>query len=558
MSDETDKLKSCQKVVSQLFSQREERMADWKLLARYILPSRGLFPGTEGSQALTMKERNRGIVNRYATRAVERAAAGFTSGMTPEALKWVEWGLGNPALESAPGVRPWLDLVQDAVYRLLKVTGFYQAIHMGNTEIMAFACLLIFCDSSVENIARFQSCTVGTYAVAKNGEGELDTVARVVQMTPHELESRFGKERLSTTALSLLKAEPYKPINIIHLVRPRKSYDPDKLDAKNMPWESVFYEAEGASDILHEGGYHEMPYFFASWNEALSIYGSGPGDDALPDVMQLQEVETQELTAIEKMVSPPLRVPTSMKQRVKTYADAQNKFAANVDPNGVGALYNLNFQLDPLRAKAIELRQRIDDTLLASVFADMPLELRPSDMSATEYMERKRERLQIMGPLLASYEPDVLMPILTRCYGLLSRAGVIPPPPEILRISEGSTVNFTFRGPLAQSMQSDKANAVRSFLSDIMNIAQVDPKALMKVNTMNAVDELAKGAGVPGRVVRSDEEVAALEQAQAEQQAAMQEQAMGQQTVDNMIALGKVPAGEGSMMQALQQQVGGE
>lgn len=549
MSAESERLKKYKKVVEQLFAVREPMLSQWKKISRLILPQRGMYPGGSNDAKSLYTERNKEIVTRAATSALRKSAAGFTSGMTPESLPWVKWGLRDQALEEREGVRVWLDYVENSARFLLKMSGFYQAIHTANQELLSFGCMLLSMDSSPATLARFTCPTNGTYAVALNGEGALSTVARVVRYSPKQLADLFGKEALSSYTKTMLDKEPFKELDITHLVQPRDNYDPTKIDAKNMRWESVFYESDnGAQDVLHVGGYHEMPYMFASWDDGLTIYGTGPGDEALPDISQLQCVETQLLTAMDKMINPPMRVPSNFKSPINDYAGGKTAIAASVEADAFAPLYRTEPNIVPMLNKSQELVTRINDTLLASVFTDLPLELRPKDMSATEYMERKRERLQMMGPTLASYEPRVLVPVLERAYGLLDRAGVLPPVPAILAESEGAIVNFDFQSPLAQAMSATKGAATRGFLVDLVQIASMSPDVLMKVDLMQAVDEMAKGNSVPGRVIRSDDAVEALMAAKAEaeqkQQAMMEQQAMVKQLTD----VAKVPAGPDSML----------
>lgn len=552
MAETGAKLKEIKKIVAQMEAVRQPLLEQWKQLARYILPQRGLFPDTTSDAHSILESRNKEIVTRMATNAVKKAAAGFTSGMTPESLPWVKWSLRDVTLEERYGVRVWLDIVQDNVRTLLKQGGFYQAIHTFNQELLTFGHAMMFMDYSPKSLARFSCCTVGTFCVSLDADGFLDTVCRTISMPPRQIEKMFGKSSMSEQAKKLLDNNPFEPIKVMHVVRPRDNYDPEKIDSKNMPFESIFYEMDtGASDILHEGGYHEMPYMFSSWDDGLTFYGTGPGDDALPDIMQLQEMETQTLIAIDKMLNPPVRVPSNFKMKVNDYAHGKTPIPASVEPHAFSPLYQSSMDLNPVALKAQEIASRINDTLLTSIFTDMPIDLRPKDMSATEYMERKRERLQMMGPTLASYEPKVLVPILERAYGVLDRANLLPPPPQVLVESPGAVIDFSFESPLAQAMDSTKAAATKSLLMDLMQIAPIDNDVLLKVDTVQAIDELARGVGVPGRVLRSDDEVEAMKKQRAAQQAAAQQQAMQSAMVDDVTKLASVPAGEGSVIGAL-------
>ncbi|MFI3271234.1 MAG: portal protein [Pseudomonadota bacterium] len=522
-----------QELVDHLEGLRKPCEPRWRALSEWVLPTRGIYEGQDGT--IEAKSRGKKVLNREGTRSLKVAATGLTSGMTPASLPWFKWSFSNEAQNESTGAQAWLDVVEREIGNVLRTCGFYKAIHACNLEFLTFGPLLLFQDNSATKLCRFESCTVGTWAVGLNADRELDTVCRRIKMTPHQLEQRFGRDKLSTAVCTALdERRGYDQVEIIHVVMPRHHRQAGKIDAKNMPFASYMYEAVGAEDVLSESGYVEMPYFFAANEETLDTYGSGTGDDALPDIKQLQELEKQKLIGLQKSINPPIRKPVSFKHRLNIGPGGENAVSQS-ESQGIGPLYEVRIDLNSVREEINTIAGRIGQTTLAAYFADMSLELRPKGMTASEYLERKRERLQFMGPSLEAYEESVLTPVIFRTFAMLDRANLLPPPPA--QMGEVAIVDVSYISPLAQALRQTGAESARALMQDVMQLAQVDRNVLDKVDVDQAVDELARGIGAPGRMVRSDEEVVALRQARAEEQA---KQMQAQQAMQGMQSLAQM------------------
>ncbi len=525
-----------QELVDHLEGLRKPCEPRWREISEWILPTRGIYEGQDG--AVEGKSRGKKILNRETTRSLKVAATGLTSGMTPASLPWFKWSFSNEMQNESTGAQAWLDVVEREIGNVLRTCGFYKAIHACNLEFLTFGPLLLFQDNSGTKLCRFECCTIGTWAVGLNADKELDTVCRRIKMTPHQLEQRFGREKLSSTVCTMLdERRGYDQVEVIHLVRPRHTRSLGKIDAKNMPFASYMYEAVDGTELLSESGYVEMPYFFAANEETLDTYGSGAADDALPDCKQLQELEKQKLIGLQKVINPPLRKPVSFKHRLNIGPGGENAVSQS-ENQGIAPLYEVRLDLNAVREEINTITGRIAQTTLAAYFADMSLELRPKGMTASEYLERKRERLQFMGPSLEAYEESVLTPVIFRTFAMLDRANLLPPPPA--QMGEVAIVDVSYISPLAQALRQTGAESTRALMQDVMQLAQVDRNVLDKVDVDQAVDELARGIGAPGRMVRSDEEVAALREARAEAEAKQAEAQQAMQAMQGMASMAQM------------------
>lgn len=527
-------LKDVKQLVGHLESLRAKRLAQQRELGRLILPSRGLF---QSEDAESLRESN--LFNPAANRALRKAAAGMTQAITPAGNPWFRHAFLLREDREATGGNEYVDAVDNLLRTVLSAGGFYRAIHSFNKELLGFGCALLGCEESPRTVARYFCQTCGTYCVALDEDGDLDAVARRLLMTPRELARRFGEDRLSDISRQKLKKDSYDPVPVRHVVQRRAARDPERMDRSNMPWGSWWYEEGGASDFLDVGGFRAMPFFFTVWEEARGVYGTGPGDEALADQKGIEGWELRKAVGVEKMIDPVLVSQGPLKAYVDTSPGAV------IPSGGFGAdslkpLYEVNFgpAVQHVQEEINQISLRLEDVMMANIFANMSLETRPAGMTMTEYMDRRRRSAELMGPTVSSYEPRILSPVLESTFGLLDEYGLLPQPPDGL--SPFASLNVSYQSPMAQMLEQSGAVAIQSLFELAAPMLQAAPDLADKIDFEQAIDELAQRLGVPATVIRSDETVAAMRRQRAEAQAAQRQQTAEAQMLQQVAALGNV------------------
>ncbi len=160
-------------------------------------------------------------------------------------------------------------------------------------------------------------------------------------------------------------------------------------------------------------------------------------------------------------------------------------------------------KLDELRAM---VKQIFFEDLLMMGKADV-------QMSATEAQIREDQTRRLLGPNVARLHYELLNPLNHRGFRLLIRNGQIRPPPAIV-IENNAQWKFTYAGPLMRAQKADNATATERWMGSVGGAAKVLPKILNRVNEGNVALKLARDLGVDENCVRSDAEVAAIEQQQ--------------------------------------------
>lgn len=83
----------------------------------------------------------------------------------------------------------------------------------------------------------------------------------------------FGEANVGRRISKLAAEDPYMEIDIIHAVMPNDEANPYKMDNKNMPFVSVYFDPEDMSEISI-GGFEEFPYLIPRWSKSSNeVYG---------------------------------------------------------------------------------------------------------------------------------------------------------------------------------------------------------------------------------------------------------------------------------------------
>jgi hypothetical protein len=140
-------------------------------------------------------------------------------------------------------------------------------------------------------------------------------------------------------------------------------------------------------------------------------------------------------------------------------------------------------------------------------------------MTAYEVGQRIQEYIRNALPLFEPMENDYNGAICEITFDLLLRGGAFGPvdriPPEI----RGSEIQFRFESPLREAAERMKGQNLLQAKQLIAEAAPLDPMAPAMLDARTALRDALRGAGTPAKWLRSEQQVAAIEQGQKKQQA---------------------------------------
>ena len=503
--------------------------SQWNDIAELIVPRRADFINKDAP--VPGNERRSKIYDSTPVRAVSRFASGMHNILTPAAAPWFLLKPRLRALQENREVNLWLDEATPYIQEYLSrpQSNFHPAGYEYYVDLGAFGTSVMFIEDIPGSGPLFRNFPLSDCVLATDNLGQIDTVFRLHKQTAKALIEQFPPEQLSEKVTKSMEAgKPYETFDCIHVVKPWHSLKPSGLQAIEKPWVSL-HILKDEKMIMGVGGYDQFPYVCSRWSRnALEIYGRGPGGDALPDIRMLNEMEKTYLKGLQKQVDPALSLPDDgFISPLKTYPGALNFHRTGFSSADMIAELPTG-EVRYADMKMGQVRESIDKSFYLDLI-DLPGPMAPDGdvmrFTATEIAMRQRDRLIILGPIVARQEAEFLSPLIERTFILMVRAGLMPPPPQVMQEMD---IMVEYVNPVSVSMRSVELNAISQLIQFIMPLAQVDPMAIERLNISRITELGAEILRAPASAIRTNEEMEEIMKARQEQMAAQQEMMMAQ------------------------------
>ena len=542
-----------------LKSQRSEFEGEWRDIQRLVAPRRGRF---DLGQRRTGRGVTKDIINNTATDAVRICANGLAANLVNPATSWFRMAPEDDELNELGEVRTWLDFVEKRVTQILARSGFYANATVAFHELVLFGTAALASCKDFETVIRWEPWTCGQYYLAQGKRGQADVAYREWQVTVETLIAEFGPERCSVAVRN-----QWDNGNLDHLVPIRQAIEPYSVRFASRPslrrwaYVSAYWDpADNERDrFLRIGGYSKQPVFAPRWELVPpDAYGWGPVQDALGDIAGLQVVETSLTRGIERKMGnsgwqgPPIGFDGGNLNGLGQGEDDYNPVPGSTEIKPL--IDARTIQLADAEWYHAKLEERIQQTCFVNLFRMFMERDRSAPLTATETIERAREKL-LLGPVLHQINSEFLQPIIdgllqtlfeeSQPFWARAEAGMLPIPPKEL---QGQQLKIEYISELQQAQRMTRAEPIYRLASFVAEFGQVDPTLPMKVDLHQCADELSLALGTPAKVIRDDQTVMAMLK---EQQAAQQEQvAMQQQQVeaDTIAKLGSASTEPGTAL----------
>ncbi|HEB8582106.1 portal protein [Klebsiella pneumoniae] len=543
-----------QKQQAQLTNDRSSFDPHWRELSDFINPRGSRFLVTDVNRD---DRRNTKIVDPTATLAARTLSSGMMSGITSPARPWFKLATPDPDMMDYGPVKLWLEVVQRRMNEVFNKSNIYQSLpllyaSLGNYSTGAMAVL-----EDDSDVIRTMMFPIGSYYMANSARGSVDTCFRKFSMTVRQLVMEFGLNNVSDSVKGMWDSGNYESwIEVIHAVYPNIDRDTAKLNSKNKPVKSVYYEVGGDSDkLLRESGFDEFPIMAPRWEvNGEDVYGSScPGMIALGQVKALQLEQKRKSQLIDKATNPPMVGPSSLRnQRVSLLPGDITYIDQVTGQEGFKPAYLVNPNTADLLADIQDTRQIINSAYFVDLFM-MLQNINTRSMPVEAVIEMKEEKLLMLGPVLERLNDECLNPLIDRTFSIMARKNLLPPPPDVL---QGMPLRIEYISVMAQAQKSIGLSSLSSTVGFIGQLAQAKQEALDKLNVDQAIDAFAEMSGVSPTVIVPQEQVEQVREQRAQQQQQQQMVAMGMAAAQGAKTLSEAQTADPSVLTALSNAAG--
>jgi hypothetical protein len=495
----------------------------WQEVADFVQPRRS-HQETDDTRGQMLGEN---IFDGSPGSAAQMLADGMEGYYVSPSFEWIALHMEDPTLEQIPGVRKWLELVQEHLYSVLRRSNFYQSMSEYFLDACTIGTATIYSEEDLQTGKINFSCRhPWEVYIAEDRFNKVDTHFREFRMTGRAIEQQFPDD-VPEAIKRANETTPDERYNIIHACFPAT----DRMiqaPGRGFPMLSMYVlpaskRANKWPDrLIREGGYRMSPYQTWRWRtNSNEIYGRSPAADAIHDIKMANQIGRTMLKAAQRSVEGPYNVPSSLRGQVRLGPLGLNYYK---DPNQI---------ITPIQANSnyplgIDQQERTRQIIEQRFYADLWLLLSRADrqMTAREVIEKQGEKAALLGTVIGRLDSECLDPLIDRVLDIEFEAGRLPPIPPALIMAGGAGLRLEYLGPLAQAQRRlFKTQGPLQALEAGLPLAQADPTVLDYVDLGKAFQIIMQELGMPEDAMRSDQEVARIRVTRVQQQQQLQQMA---------------------------------
>jgi hypothetical protein len=531
-----DKVETVTARWEKMLADRSNAESEWLTIGELCAPRKtNVLKGAPPGAKLT--------AGRYTGLGEESAlllANALLGNLTNPSQRWQSLQMRRSALNTVNSVQNWTDTASTEFSQALNASNFVTEASEFYLDLGTFGTAAMFKEARPAPMGIFggwvfRTLQIGTYCIAEDKEGRVDTLFRSMAMTVRQAYQHWG-ENIGTEWLEFLKgtggnkAEPDKLVAVLHAIYPRADRNPNRLDARNMPWASCYVDTE-RKRILGEGGFRRFPALVARWGTSAGEVRAEPRHTAIPDLQSLNRAIELEYAGWALDLAPPL----FEQERAVVGSLDWTPSARNVVRKGKDSVWTLGSgsRYDISTLKKEEIRKTIEKAFFVDQIRALPPADRPSYMTAYEVAKRYEETFKLLGSGFGHLKFGFLQPLIEGGVSDLYEAEVLPPPPAEM---DGEEIDIEYLGPLARAQQAADLQALDLETAWVLQAEPLVPGIKDNYRWDAIAQHRARVRGIPASLIVGQDELAAVRQAQVQ---ANQEMAAMAKTAEMAQAVGQ-------------------
>ena len=505
-----------------LAAQRKTWENHWQEIGDYIVPRKADVTVSRSAGDKRMEK----VYDSTAIHAAELLSASLHGMLTNPSTRWFDLEYKDANLNTDDEAKEYLESLVDIMYAEFKRSNFAEQIHELYHDLITFGTGVMMIED-YEGGVRFSTRHISECYLSEDEWGRIDTVFRKFKMTLRACSKKFGDDMMSDKRLKEMQKDPYKEVEIIHVVSPNDGRDYNKSDNQNMAYKSCYIDPE-SKQILRESGYQEFSYVcprFLKASHELS-YGRSPSMTVLADTKMINAMSEVTIKSAQKQVDPPLMVPDDgFMLPVRTRPGGLNFYRSGtrdrIEPLQIGAQNPLGLNLEEQRRQAIRSGFYVDQLIMGQ----------GPQKTATEVIQLTEEKMRVLGPVLGRLTAELLSPMIDRVYNILLRSNKFPEAPASL--GDGD-IDIEYISPLAKAQRQSDISGIMKMFEILSPLASINANIFDHFDFDGLIRHVLKALSIPASVTKGEFEVAQERENRAAQEQQMQEMQQIQQTSESM------------------------
>ena len=462
--------------------------------------------------------------------ATKTTIAGIMGYLLSSNIRWFNYETQGKNFEGSDTIYGAKDYLEKTVSIILSVfdnCNFYAATTLATADafIQGTSAEMVIDDGNGGVV--YDTIDPHEFYISEDQHRRVDTFYRVYEMTVTNASKKWGEALPKELKRMMRDGAGHQRVKFLHAIYPRE----DALSRKGKAiistekrFASVHYSYTG-DQVFLESGYDELPVSVHRWElNGTSPYGSSPVIEVIEEAKKLDKYEYNYATGIDKQVNPAVFAPETLMGRLDLNPGGMN--FVNIAQTGKPELFQSSIDLAGLALEKAQLLQKLERYLYTDLFNILMRQDR--QRTATEVREIKGEGLVLLSSIIGNMQQEKITPLVMRTYSILTKSGILPPPPEeLVKASLKGQVKVQLDGPLAQSMKAyHQTTGITQGMQALAAVMQLNPDSQVNVDFDELIRQAMGANGMPQTIIREKKDVKEIKKKQQEM---LQQQAQAQQ-----------------------------
>lgn len=430
--------------------------------------------------------------------------------------RWLEWSTG---------------IQRKAMYD--PVAKLERATNEGDNDYITFGQAVLSSELNRDGNALLHRCWhIRDCAWAEDYKGEVNEIHRKWKPTVKQFCQTFPNYKDPEGKIAdRLEKDPFGLIECRHIVLPADRWRSLPGTEKwRTPYVSI-YICVDYQDVIEEVGIWNKRYIIPRWQTVSgSQYAYSPATVcALPDARLIQAFTLILLEAGEKAVTPPMVTPGGViRGDVNLFPGGVTAYDAEYDEKTGEVLRAIPVDFKGGLSIGGQMRTDVQQMISRAFYLDkITLPKLDKEMTAFEVSQRVTEYVRNALPIFAPTEVEYNGALCEIDFDLLNRGGAFGAFRDMPQSLRGQDIQFKFQSPLHAAIEMQKGAEFTNAKAMLAEAAALDPGSVNMVDVRIALRDALEGIGTPIKWMRSDSQMADMDQE-------MQKQQQTQQLLDTM------------------------